>query len=368
MMNNNTYIQFSSATYSGFEEDQPYPNQIEITVTRSGNIDDYSNVEVHLGNRTAQEWSDFGGMFPQWIDFQPGETSKTIYLDVFDDFELEGTEDIELKLINNSGNPNLILGEQDTTIVSILDNEISYIEFESAKYVTLEQDDTWLNRLEVTVTRSGNIDTYTTAYLEVVNGTAEQYNDFYIPNLMVDFAYGETSKTIFIEVPDDWNLEGTENFQLKLIDDPYNNEIEIGENGTTTVSILDKQTSYLEFESAKYVTLEQDDTWLNRLEVTVTRSGNIDTYTTAYLEVVNGTAEQYNDFYIPNLMVDFAYGETSKTIFIEVPDDWNLEGTENFQLKLIDDPYNNEIEIGENGTTTVSILDKQTSYLEFESA
>ncbi|MDJ0846435.1 MAG: Calx-beta domain-containing protein, partial [Crocosphaera sp.] len=108
---NNTYVQFSSANYSGFEKDQPYPNQIEITVVRSGNLYDYSSVEVHLGNTTAQQWSDFDGIFPQVVDFQPGETSKTITLDIFDDSDFEGTENIELKLINDSGNPELVLGE-----------------------------------------------------------------------------------------------------------------------------------------------------------------------------------------------------------------------------------------------------------------
>ncbi|WP_107666987.1 Calx-beta domain-containing protein [Cyanothece sp. BG0011] len=362
MNNNQTSVQFSSAKYLGIEKDQPFPNQIEITVTRSGNTNNYDSVELHLGNRIAQEGFDFGGMFPQWIDFQPGQTEKKVYIDIYDDFELEGTESIELKLIGDAA----ILGEQNTTTVSILDNETTYLEFESAKYSTFEQDDPFFNQLEITVTRSGNIDTYTTAYLDIIEGSAD-FSDFHIPNFMVDFNPGETSKTLEIEVPNDWNLEGTETFQLQLVDDPYNTDIELGENDTTTVEILDKQTSYLEFESAKYSTFEQDDPFFNQLEITVTRSGNIDTYTTAYLDIIEGSAD-FSDFHIPNFMVDFNPGETSKTLEIEVPNDWNLEGTETFQLQLVDDPYNTDIELGENDTTTVEILDKQTSYLEFESA
>ncbi|MDJ0601633.1 MAG: Calx-beta domain-containing protein, partial [Crocosphaera sp.] len=238
-----------------------------------------------------------------------------------------------------------------------------------------EQEDPFLNKLEVTINRSGDIYSHTTAYLDIIEGTADN-SDFYIPNLMVDFNPGETSKTLEIEVPDDWNLEGTESFQLQLVDDSYYNDgIELGENATTTIDILDKQTTYLEFSSAKYVTIEQEDPFLNKLEVTVTRSGDIYSHTTAYLDIIEGTADN-SDFYIPNLMVDFNPGETSKTIEIEVPDDWNLEGTESFQLQLVDDPYNTDIELGENATTTIDILDPSSFAMivdnsptvEFESA
>ncbi|WP_048753404.1 Calx-beta domain-containing protein, partial [Crocosphaera watsonii] len=136
MTTNQTSIEFSSAKYSGIEKDQPFLNLIEITVIRSGNTDNFDSVELHLGNRTAQEGSDFGGIFPQPIDFQPGETEKKVYIDIYDDFKREGTENIELKLI---GNPT-ILGQQYITTVDILDNESANISFEKAEYIVTEYD------------------------------------------------------------------------------------------------------------------------------------------------------------------------------------------------------------------------------------
>ncbi|MDJ0579530.1 Calx-beta domain-containing protein, partial [Crocosphaera sp.] len=88
-----------------------------------------------------------------------------------------------------------------------MNNNNSYIEFAQAKYVTSEQEYPYMNQLEVTVTRSGNTNGYTTAMLEVVNGTAEEFNDFYLSNILVDFMDGETEKTVLIEVPDDGILE-----------------------------------------------------------------------------------------------------------------------------------------------------------------
>ncbi|MGK7886048.1 MAG: Calx-beta domain-containing protein, partial [Crocosphaera sp.] len=219
-----------------------------------------------------------------------------------------------------------------------------------------------MNQLEVTVTRSGNTNGSTTANFEVVNGTAEEGMDFYLYNLSVDFMDGETEKTIFIDVPDDGYMEGTESFELRLIDEPYNPGVVLGENATTTIDILDKQTAYIEFAQAKYVTSEQEDPYMNQLEVTVTRSGNTNGSTTANFEVVNGTAEEGMDFYLLPVFVDFMDGETEKTIFIEVPDDGYIEGTESFELRLIDEPYNPGVVLGENATTTVDILDKQAIF------
>ncbi|MEL4895907.1 Calx-beta domain-containing protein [Crocosphaera sp. Alani8] len=361
MNNNQTFIEFSAAKYSVIEKDQPFPNELEITITRSGDTNNSDSVELHLGNTTAQQGLDFDGIFPQSVDFEPGQTEKKVYINISDDFELEGTENIELKLI---GNP-AILGQQDTTTISLLDNETSYIEFASPKYITYEEDNTTFNKLEVTVTRSGNINTSNGLPLEIILGTAD-YSDFMVNNTWVDFNYGETSKVIEIEVPDDWNFEGTESFQLQLIDEPnIQDEIELGENATTTVEIRDRQTSYFEFGETKYITYEEDDTIFNKLEVTVTRSGNIETSNGIPLDIILGTAD-YSDFIVNNTSVSFNNGETSKVIEIEVPNDGIFEGTENFQLQLWDDPsYPDDIELGENATTTVEIRDRQTSYFEF---
>ena len=99
MSNNNTYIQFSSEIYSVFEKDQPFPNQIEVTLTRSGNIDNYSNVEVNLASGTLQDAQlgadyDVPSGLPQTVIFSPGETSKNIIIDIYDDFQQEGTENV----------------------------------------------------------------------------------------------------------------------------------------------------------------------------------------------------------------------------------------------------------------------------------
>nr|MDJ0846033.1 hypothetical protein [Crocosphaera sp.] len=43
-------------------------------------------------------------------------------------------------------------------------------------------------------------------------------------------------------------------------------------------------------------------------------------------------------------------------------DDWDLEGTETLELQLWTDPYNNQVELGENVSTTISILDDEVTY------
>ncbi|MGK7941755.1 MAG: Calx-beta domain-containing protein, partial [Crocosphaera sp.] len=356
-----SYVEFASSNYVIMEQEDSFMNLLEVTVTRSGNTDSYTTAMLEVVSGSAEHWRDFY-VWDTFVNFMDGETEKTILIEVPDDGFLEGTESFKLKLIDEPYNPNIALGKKSSTSIDILDKQTTYLEFASSNYVIMEQEDPIMNPLEVTVTRSGNTNTYTSAMLEVVSGSAEEWEDFYIPDIFVDFMDGETEKTILIEVPNDGYFEGTESFKLKLMDDPYNPEIVLGENASTTIDILDKQTTYLEFASSKYVTMEQEDPIMNPLEVTVTRSGNTDSYTTAMLEVVSGSAEESSDFYIPNIPIDFMYGETEKTILIEVPNDGFLEGTESFELKLIDDPYNPEITLGENASTTIDIIDKQAIF------
>ncbi|MGK7954762.1 MAG: Calx-beta domain-containing protein [Crocosphaera sp.] len=380
MSDNQTSIEFSSAKYSGFEKDQPFPNQIEVTVTRSGNTDHSSRFQVHLltgiGMTTAQEGTDFDIMSPEWLEFEPGETEKKVYIDIYDDFELEGTEKIELELTPDSADPSLSVGEQRTTTVEILDNEVSYVEFSDAKFVGMESDEPpHLNQLEVTLTRSGNLNNFADVEVILTDGTAEQYQDFNSPfgfPQIVHFQPGETSTTITIDIQDDFEIEGTESFNLELETSSGSMETVIGEQGTTTVEILDNEISYVEFAAAKFVGMESDEPpHLNQLEVTLTRSGNINNFADAEVMLTGGSAKQYQDFDSPfgfPQIVHFQPGETSTTITIDIQDDFEIEGTESFNLELKPFSGNMETVIGEQGTTTVEILDNEVSYFEFSDA
>ena len=88
-------------------------------------------MEVWLNGGTAEPGLDFDifSGIPQFVTFEPGQTIATIELDVFDDFDLEGTETVGLRLQTTPGIFDTVIGDQDTASLDIRDNEVSYIEF-----------------------------------------------------------------------------------------------------------------------------------------------------------------------------------------------------------------------------------------------
>ncbi len=228
-----------------------------------------------------------------------------MYIDIYDDFELEGTENIELKLIGDAA----ILGGQNTTTVSILDNEMTYLEFESAKYSAFESNKTIPNHIEVTVNRLGNIDSYLDVEVQLGDSSAQQGLDFDSPfgfPTWLSFSAGESNKTITIDIFDDFEIEGTETLSLQLIQDPYTYDFIIGEQDKTTISIFDDETSLVEFSQVNYSILEDDpNNPTNQLELFLTRTGPLNDDVKLELYQIGGSAKINSDFQIPFEQIEF---------------------------------------------------------------
>ena len=233
----------------------PMPESVEITITRSGNLNNWADVELQLAGGNGEWMSDFevydpvSGIWgvPQMISFAPGETSKTLLVDLFNDGMVEGTETAQFQLVNTMSLPDLEIGGNDTTTVEILDLETTYIEFAQAKYSTVEFDfNNPFQQVELTLTRSGNLNNFADVELQLVGGSAQQYSDFDSPfgfPQLVSFASGEDSKTILIEIWDDFEIEGTETAMFELVNVFGNPDVEIGNQNTTTLEILDDETA-----------------------------------------------------------------------------------------------------------------------------
>ena len=236
---------------------------------------------------------------------------------------------MNFKLVSN-GNPDIAIGQQSTTTLSIFDNETANISFDKVEYTTLEYDPD-NPQLAITLTRTGRLDNYADVTIQLGNGTATEGEDFFggmFPQ-NVSFSPWETSKTIYLDFFDDGILEGTETLELNLVTDPFLNDVSLGEYSSTTVSILDNQTSYLEFAQANYIASEDSENPTNQLEITVTRTGNINEFANAEIQIINGTAFEGQDFYA-NPTVYFNPGETTATIYVDIIDDPEQEGTRNF--------------------------------------
>ncbi|MDJ0845473.1 Calx-beta domain-containing protein [Crocosphaera sp.] len=368
MNNYQTIIEFSAANYSVLETEQPLLNPIEITVTRSGNIDQYNSIEIALGNGTAEAGSDFEATFPRSVAFEPGQTEKKVYIDIYDDFELEGTENFELKLIADLLDPSLILGQQNITTVSILDNETTDLQFELATAentpatvesspvvefasTTYRINEDQGSSLVVSLTRSGDTSVNSLVHLDAMGGTATLGSD-YTFNDLIEFAVGETSKTVEILLSNDGQIEGTETIELQILSSQLNDNYVIGTQNTTTVEILDNSPT-VEFGSATYSIGE--DQGLS-MAVTLTRSGDTSFDSLVRINPMGGTATLGLDYGFNNAIY-FAAGETSKSVDIFLNNDGQVEGTETIELQLASGQGNDNYLVGSQNTTTVEIVE-----------
>lgn len=115
---------FKEKTYSVNE----YDGSVDITVTRSGNIDGPVRVDYDIlttGYATAIEGADFAEVSGE-LTFASGETEKMITVSITDDTDIEGDETIEIILstvIAEKGELDSEIASGDNTIITIIDNE-----------------------------------------------------------------------------------------------------------------------------------------------------------------------------------------------------------------------------------------------------
>ncbi|ACK69192.1 Na-Ca exchanger/integrin-beta4 [Gloeothece citriformis PCC 7424] len=365
-----SYIQFSSSTFIGSESNQALPNQVGVTLTRTGNINSWAEVDLSITGGSAIEGSDFWLTSPQPVNFNPGETQKTVYFDINDDWQLEGTETVNLNLETFPGNLDTVIGSQGTTTLEILDNEVSYIQFSSSTFIGSESNQALPNQVGVTLTRTGNINSWAEVDLSITGGSAIEGSDFWLTSPQpVNFNPGETSKTVYFALADDWQLEGTETVNLNLETFPGNLDTVIGSQGTATLEILDNEVSYIQFSSSTFIGSESNQALPNQVGVTLTRTGNINSWAEVDLSITGGSAIEGSDFWLTSPQpVNFNPGETQKTVYFALADDWQLEGTETVNLNLETFPGNLGTVIGSQGTTTLEILDNEVSYIQFSSS
>ncbi len=108
-------VQFSAANYTVTED----PTTVEITVTRSGDLNRIVAVSYATSDGSAKQASDYT-VAVGVLTFGFGESSKTFKIAITEDAIVEGTETATLTLINPIGG--VTLGTQSTATFTILDD------------------------------------------------------------------------------------------------------------------------------------------------------------------------------------------------------------------------------------------------------
>jgi Calx-beta domain-containing protein len=325
-------------------------NTVTVDVTRAGRggkkaLTSVASVGLNLGG-TAINGTDYNASVQggagnlgatTTLSFGSGEVTKTIQFDVIGDLDIEGVENIALRLTNPSRNAQVTNPSRSS--VSIVDNDgPTQVQLDSASYGVSESGGP---TLQVHVLRSGDLTGSSSTTLTETDGSATRGSDFTMASPQtVSFASGEWDKVISIPITDDSAKETTETFGLALSNPSAGTTL--GAISGATVSIADDDAMpVFHLDTASYSVGEGD----GHLDVTIVRDtdpslpGTVDPNGTSAVDWQTADGSAGAADYIgapanPDNTLTFDPGDTSETVSIPITDDSVAEGDETLGVAL----------------------------------
>ncbi len=328
--------QFSAADYAVTE------GTATVTITVSLDIPAPAAVSVNYAtaDNSAIAGSDYTATSGT-LNIAESETSGTFTVPITNNSIGELVEIIDLALSAPVG---VTLGAQNTATVTITDNDIPTVQFQSATVDALED----IGTAQVTVTLSNASDANVSVNSATSNGSAVQPGDYTASSGPVSFIPGETSKTFDVPIINDGTAESTETIILTLTG-PSN--ATLGTQSTMTLRILDNDTvPTVQFAVANIDKTEDATTATVTVNLSVGVALPVDvTYATS-----DGTATDPADYTAATSTLNFVAFQTVKTFNITIAEDTLDENDETINLAL-SAPVN--ATLGAQSTSTITILD-----------
>jgi Calx-beta domain len=255
-------IQFASTNLTVNEAD----GTLSVTLLRVGGSEGEVSALLSSVGGTATAGLDFGSVSED-VEFDDGETSRTVSISITDDSFLEGPERFRLGLSTPDGQVSLT---RDTNaIVTITDSETNSagkISFSAAAYQVIESNTT----VNVIVRREGGTTGDVGGTIQIIGGTAEDEDDFETGSgetMAFMIPSGKNAATNVLTIYNDEEAEGNETVIMRL--ESLSGGASFGKIGTNTLTILDDESSFA-FEVARSTNVENQAT----AKITVLRSGS----------------------------------------------------------------------------------------------
>lgn len=277
------------------------------------------------------------------LTFNPGQVSKSFTVPVIDDALYEADETILLTLSNATG-ANLGAPDDHGTL-TILDNDpVPTVQLSTANYQVYEN----VGSAVIALTLSDPAGVTSSVSFSATAGTAVAGTDFSPVNTIVTFNPGETAKTVTVPILDDLLSEPDKSVILKL-SSPTNAVLGNITNGTLLIQDNDP-LPVVQFNQPQITVLESSGT------VTITVSLNTASGQTVMVDysTSNGTAKSGSDYTSQSGTLEFAPGETTKSIVIHITPDTTPEFKETFKVILANP---DDIVLGTAFQSTITIDD-----------
>ena len=295
-------LAFSNATYSVNEDGTPFS---EVTIERTEGSDGEVTVTLSLTDGTTSN-GDYDAE-DIVVTFADGETTKAVTIPVIDDAVYEDTETINLTLSAPTNGADL--GEQVTAVLNVLDDDAQpgNLGFSQANY-SLNEDGT--GAIEIAVVRTDGSDGEVSATVVLSDGTATGGDDYITTPITVNFANGETSKTITVPIVDDAIAELDESINLALTN--ATGGATLGDQPTAVVTIVASDIT-------PTLTIDIAETAVTEDAGTITGTVSRNTSTTEPLTVTLRSSDT-SELVAPQT-VTIPVGESSASFNLTVVDD-----------------------------------------------
>ena len=225
----------------------------------------------------------------------------------------------------------------------------SNVAFSSSTYSVAEN----LGTIDVTINRDGDPTVAGAVDVSTVDGTAVHGTDFTaITNQTVNFAIGETQKTVTVTVNNLHGASGDRSFKLHF----SNATTGITAGADTTVTITAQITaSVIQLTSATYSAIQTD----SFVTISLTRTGGTHAET-AKLTTTNGTATSGTDYTgVTSTSVAFGTGVNTATLNIALTSPTG--GAKTFTVAIDTPGGSDHFTVGNPGTATVTIRPPDSS-------
>jgi len=296
--------------------------ELAFVVSLSEASDDEVRVTVATASGTATAGSDYFAIPPTELIFFPGETSKTVIVQVVRDTAFEADETLFLDLSAATGGT---IGDAQGQGTILNDDGVSiFVDNVTAP----EGSGGGTTPFTFTVSLSGSSGSTVTVDVFTQNGSAVAPGDFAsIPATTLTFLPGETTQTVTVNVVADDTAEPTEAFSLRLTNATGGSILD----DTGTGTILNDDASI----SINNVSLAEGDAGTTAFTFTISLSQSVAQTVTVVANTANGTAAAPGDYAaIAGQTVTFNPGETSKTVTVLVNGDLDPEANETFFVNL----------------------------------
>ncbi len=293
------------------------------------------------GNATAgSDYSATSGT----VTFNPGETTKSISVEVIGD----NADELHETFLVNLSNPTNATVAAAQGVGTILDDDGPTMSIDS---VSVTEGNTGFTNAVFTVTLSSPSVQDITVSCSTTGGTAISNSDFQpLFSAPVFIAAGAASGTITVKVLGDFRIENDEQFTLTL-QNPSNATIAPGQGTGNGTIVNDDSNGKLQFSSQTYSVIED----AGNVVITVNRVDGATNTVTVDFATSNGTASAGSDYTATSGTLTFNQGETSKSFSIPILNDNDVEGDETINLTLSNPGGASGVALGNPSTAVLTI-------------